>query len=118
MSPDKLKQKWAKQEEEEIEAAIIALLDNAFGRRLLWWLLRIGRVGMQPYSGNALNTAFACGELNIGQQVLERILASSPQGYILMMTENEDERRSRDTALADAYSGNTADSDADPESSE
>lgn len=115
---ERLKHKWQEQDNAEIDAAIGALLQHGGGRRYLWWLLQVGRVGTQPYSQHALNTAFACGELNVGQQILERITSVSPEGYVTMMKEQADERRNRTTELRDAAdrrgSGRDSDADSDP----
>jgi hypothetical protein len=96
---EKLKRRWAEEDDAQIDAAITALLDHRHGRRLLWWMLEIGGVGRQPFSSNALHTAFNCGELNVGQRLLERIIFVSPQGYVNMMKENADERSSRSERL-------------------
>lgn len=99
---NRLRQQWLEQDEAEIDAAIGALLQHAGGRRLLWWLLRVGKIGTQPFGGNALQTAFACGELNVGNQILDRITSVSPEGYVNMMKEQADEHRTRTDALANA----------------
>lgn len=99
---DKLKSTWEKADANEIDAAISALLEHRHGRRFLWWLLSIGKVGGQPYTNNALHTAFSCGELNIGNQVLDRVISTGPEGYIKMMKENADERSTRDDELGRA----------------
>jgi hypothetical protein len=64
MNPETLKRRWNREDEQAIDGAIDALTQHPNGRKLLWWLLQIGRVGGQPFNGNALQTAFACGELN------------------------------------------------------
>lgn len=99
---DKMKAVWAEQDEALIKQAVEALLQLSNGRKFLWWLLEIGRIGSQPYSGNALNTAFSCGELNVGQKVLDRIIATSPDGYVIMMKEQADVNRERSNAIANA----------------
>lgn len=104
MTEHRLREQWKKEDEAAIDAAITALLQHTHGRKTLWWLLRIGRVGTQPFSNNALQTAFGCGELNVGQQVLDRITTVSPEGYLEMMKEMADERARRDSALNDARS--------------
>ena len=117
MNETTLKKKWLEQDEGQIDLAVSALLEHEHGRRFLWWLLERGRVGQQPFSNNALQTAFACGELNVGQQVLDRITTVSPQGYVNMMKEQADEYRTRADALANTRSGNSAGGDtADTES--
>jgi hypothetical protein len=111
MDPERLKKRFQTEDEDAINAALGALLQHQHGKKLLWWLLRIGKIGMQPFAGNALNTSFNCGELNVGQQVLDRITSVSPEGYLNMMKEMADERTRRDSALADARTNSGAESD-------
>jgi len=99
MNEEKLKRRWLKEDELKIDSAISQAIENAEGRKFLWWLLEIGRVGLQPYAANALNTAFNCGEMNVGQRILDRIISVSPEGYLQMMRENNDERKERDALL-------------------
>lgn len=102
MTEHQLRARWKQEDETAVNTAIDALLKHTHGRKALWWLLQIGRVGQQPFANNALQTAFACGELNVGQQVLDRITSVSPEGYVDMMKEMADERGRRDSELADA----------------
>jgi hypothetical protein len=106
-----LKRLWQRQDEEKISAALDALLQHEHGRKFLWWLLEICGIGMNPFARNALDTAFNCGEVNIGQKVLARITEEFPDGYITMMKENAHERKQR----ADALAGARADSDTESE---
>lgn len=99
MNEEKLKRRWLKEDEFKIDSAVSKFVEDAEGRKFLWWLLEIGRIGCQPYTGNALNTAFSCGELNVGQRILDRIISVSPEGYLKMMKENENERKQRDKEL-------------------
>ena len=85
----------AKTVEFEIDSAVKGLLSTHEGRQLLLWLLRIGRVGNQPFAANALITSFNCGELNVGQQVLARIIEVDSAGYAQMLQEQENARRSQ-----------------------
>jgi hypothetical protein len=100
MNEEKLKRRWLKEDEFSIDSAIGQAVENAEGRKFLWWLLEIGRVGLQPYATNALNTAFNCGEMNVGQRILDRIISVSPEGYLQMMKENNDERKEREAEIA------------------
>lgn len=99
----------ARQKERNVGADIDDFIEAAFttvqGRRFFWWLLEIGKVGMQPFSGNALTTSFGCGELNVGNQILARILEVTPEGYINLLKEHNNARRS------DPEPGANADSD-------
>lgn len=87
----------AKLEKLNIDEACKELLATRKGRYYLWWLLRIGRIGAQPFTNNALATSFACGELNVGQQILAHIIEVDPAGYALMIQEKaNDDREWRD----------------------
>jgi len=107
MKPETLKARWLKQDEEQIDAALGALLQHPGGRKLLWWMLGIGGVGSQPFAGDPQRTAFNCGQLNVGNQLLERIVRTDPSGYVFMMQEQADERRERDEQLGAAERGPT-----------
>jgi hypothetical protein len=82
--------------EAQIDKAINALSETVEGRRFLWWLLKTGKVGTQPFASNALNTSFNCGELNVGNTILARIASVNPAVYVRMQQENENEFRSFD----------------------
>lgn len=89
----------ARLEKLNIDKACENLLATREGRHYLWWLLRIGRVGSQPFTNNALATSFGCGELNVGQQILAHIIEVDPAGYALMIQEKaNDEREWRELA--------------------
>src|SRR5690606_17189020 len=88
----------------EIDQALRDLLSSPRGREYLWWLLQIGRVGLQPFMTNALQTSFNCGELNVGQKILSHIIAVDPAGYVRMMQEKADDDRAERTR-ADAARG-------------
>lgn len=107
----KLAKKKADADQLEVNEACRALLATYRGRRYLWWLLRIGKVGTQPFANNALQTSFACGELNVGQQILDHIISVNPAGYVLMMQENAENERS-----SNADTGTDSDASASPDS--
>lgn len=113
MIEQRLRARWLKEDEAAIDAAFSTLLQHGEGRKALWWMLRIGKVGTQPMSNNALQTAFACGELNVGQQILDRITSVSPDGYLQMMKEMADDRTRRDSELNTSRSNGDTDSDSD-----
>lgn len=96
---NKIKKRWQEEDENAIHESIAALMKHPQGRKFLWWLLQVGGVGSQPFSGNALQTSFNCGVLNVGNQILEKIVSTSSEGYLEMMKESEDERRKRDAEL-------------------
>lgn len=107
---EKLQRDWARQDKNERDAAVTALLQHRHGRKYLWWLLSTTKaIGVSPFTNNALATSFNCGEQNVGIQILQHILEVAPDGFIHMMKENADEQRARDSRSADA-SGNGRDS--------
>lgn len=110
----------AKLEKLNIDEACKELLATRKGRYYLWWLLRIGRIGAQPFTNNALATSFACGELNVGQQILAHIIEVDPAGYALMIQEkaNDDQEwkkleaaRNTDRAADDEFGENAREID-------
>jgi hypothetical protein len=109
VKPETLKRAWLVEDERKIDAALCALFEHEHGRRLLWWILELGKVNHQPFTGNALTTAFNCGEMNVGQRFLERLLLVSPQGYVKMMQEMADVRKQRDEQLLGADIGDESD---------
>lgn len=104
---------------ENVDAEISAFLNDAFkthaGRATIWWLLELGQVNTQPFRGDAERTAFACGELNVGNRILSRITALNPDGYITMLKEKQSERDASNTIDAGSTSGGEPGS-YDPES--
>ena len=76
------------------EAASALYLRSAMatpeGRSWFFHLLERCHVFHQPFTSNALTTAFNCGEMNIGQQVLVDVMTFCPDQYLLMMREHND----------------------------
>lgn len=93
---------------------VSAALEHREGREYLYWLLELCGVGRNPFSGNALTTAFSCGELNVGQRIQAHIIEISPAGFLKMLGEKEEERINavRSTEL-DTAAGTDSESDAD-----
>lgn len=87
-------QKYNQSVKAEIDKAVLACTQSHEGRALLWWLLEQGRVNTQPFSRDPYTAAFNCGELNVGNQVLARIIEVNPEGYLTMMKEKQVERTS------------------------
>lgn len=102
--------KFQESDRAAIQTAIRTSLSSYEGRKLLWHLLEIGKIGTQPFNGNALGTSFACGELNVGQRILADILEVDPMAYGRMMQENLDEHTRRyPITNPDSDSGDSAD---------
>lgn len=98
-----------KREQQLREKVISTLMQHREGRDFMWWLLGIGRIGSQPFTNNALTTAFNCGELNVGQQIQAAIIESSPASYVQMMKEQADDAR------PDAGTNTSPDPDSEPD---
>lgn len=111
----------------ERDQFMIAALGTPEGRSYFYWLLEICHIGHQPYNGNALDTAFRCGELNVGQLVQSHLISVSPDSFLKMLKEKEEERKANERLSkpanpnADPYAstgldtgtGDASDSDAD-----
>jgi hypothetical protein len=76
----------------EIDDALRALMQHSQGRRTIYWFLELGRTGQNPFTGNALTTAFACGELNVSKAIEARVISVAPDFYLTMLKEMENER--------------------------
>lgn len=77
----------------QIDNAIRQATKSPEGRKFLWWLLQIGKVNTQPFTTNAITTAFNCGELNVGNTILARITEVDPASYVQMQQESLNEYR-------------------------
>ena len=108
-----LEESWAKEDAFIKEEVVKALIAIPGGRKYLWWLLQIGKVGQQPFTAQALTTSFACGELNVGQQIFAHILTVAPDGYVQMAKEMENDRLTRINALNDLADDGADDTGAD-----
>lgn len=72
------------------DEVVRALLDHRDGRGWLYRLLKTCHVFASSFTADPLQTAFREGERNIGLQILTRVTAVSPDGYVLMIKENVD----------------------------
>lgn len=95
----------ARNEALEIDSAISALLKRKDGRRFLWWLLQIGQINLQPFTNNALSTAFNCGKLDVGNQILARIMEVDPSSFVTMQQERLNDHAERAKSEPDAAAG-------------
>ena len=94
----RLEERFAREDKNRRDVGLAHLVQSAEGRFYLWSLLEACRVFAQPFNGNALETAFRCGEQNIGQQILAHLNEVSPDAFFLMMKENQDVRLERNNA--------------------
>lgn len=83
---------------------IKAALGTREGRDYFWWLLEVSGLNHNPHTSNALNTAFNCGQMNVGQQLLAHIMTVAPEGYFNMLKEREKEKNDVDAERAELES--------------
>ena len=102
-----LKQRWSEEDQQEIEEQYRQLLSTPRGRKFLYYQLGVAKVGQQPFATNAMQTSFNCGELNVGNRFLADILATNPDGWVLMQKEATDEYRNRERAISRHAAGYT-----------
>lgn len=76
------------------------LLASYNGRRLLWEWLSICGIFHNPFTTNALQTAYNAGKMEMGQQILQHIIEVDDMAYLKMMQENKDLQTKRREILA------------------
>lgn len=108
--------KFEELERADVDRALGDLFKTPHGRRALWWLLQIGKVGTQPFQLDPHATAFQCGELNVGQQLLARLVEVNPIGYAEMQMERQNESVRNAEHLNRLISGSDDPSGTDPDS--
>jgi hypothetical protein len=92
--------------DESHDVFINTIMGMVDGRAYVHDLLIYCNVFGQPFSADALFTAYGCGKLDVGQVILRRIHAICPDQYVQMMREANardianDTRRSRSDADA------------------
>jgi hypothetical protein len=100
----RIAQKSAKATDDARRGFVSHIMERADGRAYLHDLLVTCHIFAQPFSPEPTVTAFACGELNVGQRILADIMAYCPDTYVTMMREanarstTDDVRRSRSDA--------------------
>jgi hypothetical protein len=66
---------------------VMAIMSMPQGREFVWEVLEWCRPFVNPFKYDALATAFACGEMNIGQRLIAAIQPACPDLYMQMTTE-------------------------------
>lgn len=105
-SQEELMARYAREDDEAVDSAVKHLLSISNGRKYLWRLLELGKVGAQPFNNDPHITAFNCGELNVGQQILNHMLMVDPKSYGMLQEEKVNEHRIRTAAIGRASSDN------------
>jgi hypothetical protein len=83
------KEKLQRERSRAKEDFIRASLGTREGRIWFWDLLDECGVFRNPWAANALVTAHACGEMNVGQKVLSEVVRIVPDYFSTMLKENE-----------------------------
>jgi hypothetical protein len=83
---EKLRRERDRAKEDFIRGA----LGSREGRIWFWDLLARCGVFRNPWTANALVTAHACGEMNIGLETLSEITRLVPDYFAVMLKENND----------------------------
>lgn len=94
--------KVARREQEMRNRFISRALSEPDGQAYFFWLLGITKLGSNPFTGNALTSAFNAGELNVGQQIQAHIIEVAPMAYFQMLEAREKERLNDYRTAADA----------------
>lgn len=74
-----------------IDDFVRAGMGTVEGRIFFWHLMEICQIGRNPFTGNALTTAFNAGELNVGQQIQSLVMEVAPADYLKMLTERQEQ---------------------------
>jgi hypothetical protein len=94
------KEKQAAITEASRQSVLHTVMSTVEGRTFIWDFLGSCHVFSTTFTGDALTSAFAEGERNVGQRLLSDIMAVCPDQYIQAMRE-ANERHHRDDARAD-----------------
>lgn len=102
----KKQRKAAALEQHRIRLGLEEALASLNGRAMLWHFLALARYGQNAHTGNALNTAFACGEMNVGLQIVALMGDVDPASFVRMQLERMNNELDRNTPDS---RGNTSD---------
>lgn len=81
--------KASKTKDEVRDEGLLQTMKSTQGRAWLYGLIEACGPGQNPFSPDALRTAFNCGELNIGNLVVGQCNKVAPELYLQMMKENQ-----------------------------
>lgn len=93
------------------DKALNELLSTQEGRQFVWWLLTIGKWQTMPYAGSDAATNFACGEMNVGNQIFARLIETNPQAYLRIVEDQNARSRTDTNTDAEPGTDHYADSD-------
>lgn len=93
----KAARKAAREAQRDQDTFLQTIMSSTVGRRWMYDKLVGCHIFSTSHTGNALNTAFAEGERNIGLGFLNDIMQACPDYYIVMMREANDRSVIADT---------------------
>src|SRR5688572_23256507 len=93
---------WAKQDQLALDNAVQALVQQKDGRSHIYWLFTVANAwgADEIFTGNALTTAFNCGQQNVGKRIMAHVMDVAPDAFLATMKEKADERAERDREQA------------------
>ena len=97
--------KYAAIDEADIDEVCRHLLSDQKGQKFIWWLLQIGKYGINPFSSDPLAMAFQCGEMNVGSAVLARLVEVNPLGFAQLQLTRKNESDARYSSAQRISSG-------------
>lgn len=112
-------EKLAKQADRQRAEVVTGIMSVTNGRGWMYEFLANCHIYANPFTADPLRTAFACGEMNVGQKLLADIMLYCPDSYIIMIREHNErsyaaERsRSQDNDGGVEGSDNSGDDDRD-----
>ena len=102
-------EKAAKLADAQRQQVISGLMSTSFGREWIWDVLSSCHCFATTFNGDALSSAFAEGERNVGLRILSDILVACPDQYI------QAQREANDRASLDERRSSTESNGGDPE---
>ncbi len=91
-------EKLAKVAETNNAEVVTGLMSTMNGRAWILAKLEACHIFVNPFGGDPLLTAYACGEMNVGQIILNDIMSYCPKSYLLMMEEANARRTATELA--------------------
>jgi hypothetical protein len=105
--------KASKISDRQVKGVVRGIMSSPQGRQWVFELLSQCHLYSSSHTGNALNTAFAEGERNMGLVILSQVMSACPDQYILAMRE-ADARDHAAESRRDREDGNGGDSQSSP----
>ena len=109
----RLEAKLSKEKRTAAEHGLKGLISTPQGRAYFWSILEQTGLFANSFTANALNTAFACGEQNVGQKLLDQLTRLHPEAYLQMMKESFENDRNARARLDRAIAGSSDPADDD-----